>query len=76
MPTRDQQLIVFSLVKSLHEILSMSESTVLKFNNSDSFILNKHWFISTGCNEYEYNIDIKLIIFEICFIHTPTHSDS
>ena len=34
------------------------------------------WFISTGCKEYEYNVDIKLITFEICLIHTSTHSDS
>ena len=27
-------------------------------------------FIRTGCNEYKYNIDIKLILFEICLIHT------
>ena len=36
----------------------------------------QHWFICTSFNEYEYNVDIKLITIEICLIHTPTHSDS
>ena len=30
----------------------------------------QHWFISTGSNEYEHNVDIKLVTFEICLIHT------
>ena len=30
----------------------------------------QHWFISTGCTENEHNVNIKLIIFEICLIHT------
>ena len=33
------------------------------------------WFLSKGCNEYAYNIDIKLIPFEICLTHKPTHLD-
>ena len=36
---RDQQWIVFSLLISTHEMLSMSKSTVSKFNYSDSFVL-------------------------------------
>ena len=36
---RDPQLIVFSLLITTHEILSISESTVLKFHYSDSFVL-------------------------------------
>ena len=32
---RDQQRIAFSLLISTHDILSMSESTVLKFHYSD-----------------------------------------
>ena len=27
------------------------------------------WFINTCCNEYAYNVNIKLIPFEICLIH-------
>ena len=34
----------------------------------------QHWFISTGCNSYEYNIDIKLITFEICLIYYNTYN--
>ena len=33
-------------------------------------------FISTVCNEYEYNVDMKVLPFEICLIHKPTYSDS
>ena len=33
-------------------------------------------FKSTGCNEYACNVDIKLILFEICLVHNPTHLDS
>ena len=40
MHIRDQQWIDFSLIISTHEILRMSESTVLKFNYSDSFVLS------------------------------------
>ena len=36
---RDQQWIAFSLLVSSHEILSMIESTALKSNYSDSFVL-------------------------------------
>ena len=36
----------------------------------------QHWFISTVCNEYEYNDDIKLITFKICLLPMPTHSSS
>ena len=44
----------------------------MKFNNYDSYSYSfQHWFISTGCNENEYNVDIKLILFEICLIHMP-----
>ena len=35
---REQQWIVFSLLISTHEILSISESAVMKFNYFDSFI--------------------------------------
>ena len=38
--TRDQQRIAFSLLISTHAILSITESTVLKFNYSDSFVLS------------------------------------
>ena len=37
---RDQQWIDFSLLKSTHDILSKSESPVLKSNYSDSFVLS------------------------------------
>ena len=33
-------------------------------------------FISTHCNKYKYNADIKLIPFEICLIHKPIHLGS
>ena len=36
----------------------------------------RHWFINTGCNEHAYNVDIKLIPFEMCLIHKPTYLDS
>ena len=52
---------------STHEILNTRESTTLKFNYS---YLLQRWFVSTGCNEYAYNVDIKLIPFEICLIPT------
>ena len=29
-----------------------------------------------SCNEYEYNVHIKFIPFEICLIHKATHLDS
>ena len=75
---RVQQWIGFSLLISTYIILTISESTLLKFN----YVL---WFIHTqinidlwthGCNEYEYNVNIELILFEICLVHTPTHCDS
>ena len=49
-----------------------------QYRNSTTLIQSyssQHWFISKGCNEYEYNLDIKLITFQICLIHTPTHTD-
>ena len=70
--TKGQQRDVFSLLISTHEILIISEATILKF------IFHTHYnvdVISTGCNVYAYNIDIKLIPFEICLIHKPTHLD-
>ena len=48
------------LLMSTHEILNLSAPIILKLHGR---------FISTGCNEYEYNVDIKLIPFEICSIH-------
>ena len=69
--TRDQQWIGFSLLVSIHEILNTSESTILKFNYSDPFVL-----YTTLIYKYEYNIDIELMPFEICLIHMPTHLDS
>ena len=59
----------------------MSESTVLKFKYSDSFVLSttliyKYEHNKYEYNEYDYNVDIELIPFEICLIHMPTHSDS
>ena len=41
---RDQQWILFSLLISTHEIFSMSESIVLKFNYSDSIVLSTTFF--------------------------------
>ena len=76
--TRDQTLIIFLLLISTYEILNISESIILKFNYSaliHSYSL-QHWFISTDCNEYAYNVDIKLIPFAMCLIHKFTHSDS
>ena len=53
------------------------DSYIVKFNYSDPFYSysRQHWFVSTGCNEYEYNVCIKLILFEIYLIHAPTHSN-
>ena len=74
---RDQHWIVFSLLIIAHEILNIIELTLLKFNYVfwydmiHSYPLR--WFIGTGCNEYAYNVDIKLIPFDICLIHKPTH---
>ena len=36
-----------------------------------SYLLQR--FTSTVCNEYDYNVDIKLILFEIYLIHESTH---
>ena len=49
---------------------------MLKFNHSDSFVLNATLIYKHEYNEREYNIDIELIQYEICLIHMPTHSDS
>ena len=51
----------------------MNESTVLKFNYTDSFL---HTTTLTVCNdyEYEYNVAIKLITFKICLIHSVIQS--
>ena len=38
------------------------------YSDSFSYWLQR-WFISTGCNEYAYNVYIELIPFEICLIH-------
>ena len=59
----DQQWIVFSLLISTHKILKLSESRTLKFNNVLWFIYTHYNvdFVTTGCNEYVYNFDIKLI---------------
>ena len=66
----------FSLLISTHVILSMSESTILKFNYSDSFVLTTTLIYKYEYNEYEYNVDVEPIPFEICLIYMPTHSDS
>ena len=58
----------FASYKYLYNFEYEYETTVLKFN-SDSFVLRLQI-------EYEYNVDIKLITFKICLIHTPTDSDS
>ena len=39
LPITDQQWFIFSPLISTHKILSMSQSTELKFNYSDSFVL-------------------------------------
>ena len=39
------------------------------------YVFIQHLCISTGCNEYAYNVDIKLILFEICLIHNTTNLD-
>ena len=57
----------------LHHI---SESTIWKFNYSDSFVLSATLIYKCECNKYEYNVNIELIPYEICLIHMPTHSDS
>ena len=51
----------------------MSVLTVLKFNYSESLVFTATliFFVSTGWNEYEYDIDIKLITLETCLIHMP-----
>ena len=54
----------------------MNESIVQKFNYSDSYVLTPTLIYKYEYNEYEYNADIKLIPFEVCLIHKPTHSDS
>ena len=72
--SREQQRIDFSLLIRAREVLNISESIKFKFNHSDPFILTTtHWFISTGCNEYAYNVDIKLIPNERGLIHKVTH---
>ena len=58
----------FLLIINTYVILSISESIVLIFNYSDPSYSVEHWFITTGYNGYAYNVDIKLIIFEICLI--------
>ena len=72
MHSRYQQWTVISLLISTHEILNISgQSTILKFNYTaliHSYSLQR-WFISIGCKEFAYNINIKLMPFKICSIH-------
>ena len=61
----------FSLPVSTHEILNISESTILKFNYILLWFIFTHYNVDlqyTGCNEYVYNVDIELIPFEKCLI--------
>ena len=64
----------FSLLISTHEIFNTSDSTMLKFNYSAAFVPNTTLIYKYEYNEYEYNVDIKLITFEICLIHTLSDS--
>ena len=53
-------------------------TTILKFYNVTwihSYSLQR-WFITTGCIEYAYKVNVNLIPFDICLIHTPTHYSS
>ena len=69
----------FSSNKPTHYLLDHGDFKVShQYWNSTTLIHSysvQHWFISTGCKEHEHNVDIKLIIFEICLIHTTTHSE-
>ena len=63
----DQQWIGFALLIITLKIFNISESTM--HPDSIPFIHSPQcWIISTGCNEYAYNVDIKLIPFKICLI--------
>ena len=61
---------------ALIKILNINESTILKFNYSGLFVLSTTLIDKYECNEYEYNVDIELLLFEICLIHKPTLLDS
>ena len=41
-----------------------------------SLVLTTVFVISTGCSEYTYNVDVKLIPFKIYLIQKSTHFDS
>ena len=71
--TEDQHWFIFSLFISTHEILTTNKSTILKFNNSDLFVLSTTLIYK---HEYVCNVDIELIPFEICLIDMTTYSDS
>ena len=56
-------------------ILNINESTILKFNHSDSFVLTTTLIYKNEYNEYEYNVDIEhsKYVWFICLlmqIHT------
>ena len=57
----------------------MSETTVLKFNYSDSFE-HIHFIRNIGLQvQFAMSTSTTLtstLTLEICLIHTPTHSDS
>ena len=72
----DQQGNLFSLLISTHKVLNISESTILF---SASFIYtyyNVSLEVEVATYNVAYNIDIKLIAFEIYLIHKPAHLDS
>ena len=72
---RDQHWIVFSLHISAHEILIISESTILKFN----LIIHTHysyWFINTDCNEkLGRNRDWRVAMDNYICLHTVLTSN-
>ena len=72
---QSSEMSFFSLLISAHEILNVSEFTVLKFNY-DPFVFTAMLIYKYEYNEYEYKIDIELITFEICLILKRTHLDS
>ena len=69
---KNQQWIVLFAI-NIHWFLNISASTtILKFNYV-LWSIHAHYnvdFISTGCNEYAYNVDIKLKLgFKIGLVH-------
>ena len=57
-------------------IVNIKKSIVVFVVYSDSFLLTTTLIYNCrlGCNEYAYNVDIKLIPFQISLIHKPVYS--